>query len=186
LDSGYSPSSPLFSHRTSARQSVPLAELVDEEGSSPGTRGGMRSFPSPAATRVNMSLPQSPPPLFISIVDVTPSSTMKAISGAPEVPEVRSLRSSPFPPPEMPGFFTTPAPVPSQSPSAFPTRNDHSRGCGEDTNAPRRYKRKGPPLVDPEVPDRRVTRSSSAKGRTTEDFGTRAAPPPKRARTGSP
>lgn len=184
-DSGYSPSSPLFSHRTPARQSVPLAELVDEEGSSPGTRGGMRSFPSLAATRANMSLAQSYPPLLINIVDVTPL-TRRRISEAPEVPEVRSLRSSPLPPPETPDFFTTPVPGPSQSPVTSPARNDRRRAGGGGSGTPRRSKRIGGPITGPEAPHRRITRSSSTKGQATEDSGTRAVPSPKRARTGSP
>ena len=180
-----SPPPPLFSHRTPARKSVPLAELVDEEGSSPGTRGGMRSFPSPATTQVNVSLAQSYPPISISIVDVTPS-TRKVVSGAPEVPEIRSLRSSPLPPPETPDFFTTPAPAPSRSPLTSPARNNRRRGGGKGNKPPRRSKRKGAPSADHEAPDLRVTRSSSVKGQATEDFGTRAASPFKRARTSSP
>ena len=172
LDSGYPPSSPLFSHRTPARQSVPLAELVDEEGSSPDTRGGMRLFPLPATTWAKVL--QDYPPLSIITVDVTPPFARRANPKAPEIPEDGSLRSSPLPPPETPEFSTIPVLTPPQGSLT-------SSG----SRTPHRSKRKGGPPVDPEVPDRRVTRSRTVKGQITE-YGTGASPPPKRARTSSP
>jgi len=184
--SEHSPLSPLFSRQTPVRHSVPLADLVDEEGSSPGTRGGMRSFPLLATTGANMSLAQSYPPLSISIIDITPHFTGKEISETPEVPEVRSLQSSPLPPPEAPDAFMTPAPASPRSPLMSPARDDRCRAGGEGSKTPRRSERKGALLADPEAPDRRVTRSSSVKRVAADDFGIRAARPPKRARTSSP
>jgi hypothetical protein len=150
---GYSPSSPLLSYLTPVRHGVPIAELVDEEGSSPGTRGGITSS-RPAATCVNMSLAQSYPPLSISIVDVTPHPFGRESPEDPKTPDIESPCPSPPSPPETPRFFTTQTPGPSRSPLMS------SAGGGEKT--PRRYKRKGAPSTAPEVPVRRLTRSGKA------------------------
>jgi len=175
-------------HRTPARHSVPLAELVDEEGTSPGTRGGMRPFLRPAATPwATMSqVDESYPRLSIITVDVTPPFAGRANPEASEIPEHRPLRSSPLPPRETPEFSTIPVQTLPRSSPMSPDRNDRRRAGGEGSRTPRRSKRKGAPPVDPEVPDRRVTRSRSVKGQATEYFGTRAAPYPKRSRTSSP
>jgi len=73
-DGERSPSPPLAPSAAPIRRGVPIAELVDEENSAPGTRGGINSS-RPAETFMNMSSAHSYPPLVISIVDVTPRPT---------------------------------------------------------------------------------------------------------------
>ena len=88
-----SPSPPFHSSMTPVRHGVSIAELVDEENSSPGTRGGMNTSHS-AATRVNMSSAQYYPPLSISITDVTPRPIGRDVSEIPRVLQTESPRSS--------------------------------------------------------------------------------------------
>lgn len=179
-DDERSPSSPLFSSTTPIRHGVSIAELVDEENSSPGTRGGISSSRSPA-TRVNTSSVHSRPPLFISIADVTPRSVGRQIPG---VSQTKPLRSSPPSPSETPKPFTPWALGPSQSPSMYPASNDHRHTASEGEDIPRHSKRGKVSLTTPEVPERRVTRSS-AKRKAAED-SEMGAKPPKRVKIGSP
>jgi len=164
---------------TPIRHGVSIAELVDEEGSPPGTRGGMSSS-RPAATCATMSSAQSYPPLSISIVEITP----RPIPEAPEVSEMNSPRSSPSFPFKPPGSSTTHVPGPSRSPLVSSTDNDRRGTTGKGGKTPRRLKPNRIPLVAHEVPERRVTRSS-AKRKAAEDLGM-GTEPPKRMKTSSP
>ena len=80
-----SPSPPLF-NQPQTRRGVSIAELVDEENSSPGTRGGTNHPSRPAAMHVNVPTACIYPMLSISIVDVTPPPTR-----GPEGPEASGV-----------------------------------------------------------------------------------------------
>jgi len=161
-----SPSSPILSPVTPARRGVSIAELVDEEDSSPGTRGGMNPSSS-APTCVNMSSAHSYPPVFISIVDVTPRFIRRDPSESPCLSRIESLRS----------------PSPSQSPPVSPASSDYHHS----PSALRRSKRKrASDPATPEVPEGRVTRGSiKRKAALTENSETGTGSP-KRVKTGSP
>ena len=178
-----SPSLPPLSYPTQTYRSVSLADLVDEEGSHPGTRGGMRPSPLPAAAHVNTSLSKYYPPLSICIVDVTPLLTRNPVLEAPEVSEVKSLRSSPSSPPGTPDRFCGQVPAPSRIPLTFPVSNDRRCAASEGRKA-RRSTRKGTSLADSETPKRPITRSS-AKRKAADNPGMDGEHP-KRAKTDSP
>lgn len=155
-----SPLSPRFLSRSPVRHGVPIAELVDEEDSSPGTRGGVNPPYRPVATHVNMSAAQNYPLITISIVDVTPRPTRG--SGGPEAPGIRSSRSS------------------TRSPLVSPGGGNRLHTAGGGGKTPRRSTLRGVLLTAPEVPNQRVTRSS-VKRKATED-----SKPSKRMKTSSP
>jgi len=162
-DNEHSPPSPHPSHPPPTRQGVSIAELVDEEGSSPGTRGGTKSS-HPVATSVDMSWAQHYPPLSIRIVDITPRPTERDLQEVPEVSEVKSLPSSPG------------------SPLMSPARNDCRRAASESGNTPRRSKRDVVPLSASEAPGRRLR--SAVKREATAVFGVGTGTS-KRVKTGS-
>ncbi|KAF9652526.1 hypothetical protein BDM02DRAFT_3109068 [Thelephora ganbajun] len=168
--SEYSPLSPLFSHQSPTRHGVSIAELVEEESSSSGTRGGMHPPSRPAVTRANTSAAHSYPPLSISITDATPQPTRR---------EIKPLRSSLVSLPESP---TTQVRSSSVSPPVSPASNHLRRAASEGRELPRRSKRKRVLLTTPEVPRRRVTRNS-VKQKTSEEFGMEAG---KRTRAEAP
>lgn len=174
----YPPLSPLSFHPTSTRNGVSVAELSNEETLLPGTHDGVRSPPPPAATCGNTLLAQSYPPLSVSVVDVTPHFTLRTLE-APEVSELKPLRSPPPPPPETPRLFFTQVPASIRGPPTSPACNDRRRAAsaGKET---RGFKRKGATLASPEVPDRRAT--SGVKVKVSEDDKV----PTKRAKIGSP
>lgn len=104
----HGPSSPLFSSPTPTRHSVTIAELVDEEDSSPGTRGGVGAS-RPLTTHVRICPVGSYPPLRIAVVDVSPPVPRVTNHGqsTPSVDEKVPRRSNrkvaPVAAPEVPG-----------------------------------------------------------------------------------
>ena len=162
------------------RHGVTIAELVDEENSSPDTRGGINPSRS-AATCVNMSSAHYYPPLTISVVDVTPRSMESEMLEASGMSQVKFLRSPSSSYPETPEYFTVQVPESSQGPPVSPASSRTARQGGK---TPRRSKPKGSPLTTPEVPEGRVTRSR-IKRKAAEDpgVGTR---PSKRVKIGLP
>ena len=131
-----------------------------------------------------MSLAQSYPPLFISVVDATPHPTGREIPEAPEVSEMKSPRSSPSFPSETPRSFTTQVPGPSRSPLVSSANNNRRSTANKGGKTLRRLRLNRVPLVASEVPERRMTRSS-AKRKAAEDLGM-GTEPPKRVKTESP
>lgn len=152
------------------RHGVTIAELVDEENSSPDTRGGINPSRS-AATCVNMSSAHGNPPLTISVVDVTPRSIESEILEASGVSQTKFIRS-PSSYPETPEYFTVQVPEPSRGPLVSPASSHTARKGGK---TPRRSKPKGSPLTTPEVPEGRVTRSRIKK-KAAEDPGVETRP----------
>lgn len=154
----YSPLPPLF-NRT--RHGVSIAELVDEENTSPGTRGGVNRPSRSAATSVVVPTAHTYPPLSLSIVDVTPRSAV-----GPECPaqsRVIPLRSPP------------------RSPPISPASNDRRRTASEVGKIPRRSKRKAASMTEFETTGQRVTRSiTNRKAAKDSELETR---PSKRAKS---
>jgi len=165
-----SPSSPLISPVTPARRGVSIAELVDEKYLSTDTHGGMNPSRS-AATCVDMSSAHSYPPVFISIIDVTPRSIRRGPSESPCLSRIESLRS----------------PSPSQSPPVSPASSDYHHTPSEDGQTLRRSKRKrASDPATPEVPEGRVTRGSIKRKAALAENSETGTGSPKRVRTGSP
>lgn len=165
-DNEPSPSSPILSPVTPSRRGVSIAELVDEEDSSTGTRGGMSPSRS-AATCVNMSSAHYYPPLSISIVDVTPHSARRDPSESPCLSRIESLRS----------------PSPPQSPPVSPADSDYHPS----PSALRRSKQKrASDPATPEVPEGRVTRGSIKRKAASTENSESGTGSPKRVKTGSP
>ncbi|KAF9788402.1 hypothetical protein BJ322DRAFT_630825 [Thelephora terrestris] len=161
--SEHSPSSPRLSNQSPTRHGMSIAELVDEENSSPGTRGGVNHSSYLVAARRNLPATQNYPLLTISIVDATPHSTRSP--GGPDVLGSRPLRSPP------------------RSPWMSPA-NNCLRTTSEGGRALRRSTRRGVPPTAPESPDQRMTRSRT-KRKATGEFEV-ANGPSKRTKTSSP
>lgn len=163
---------------TPTRHGISIAELVDEEDSSPGTRGGTNASRSPG-TSGNMSW-ASYPPLSIHFYDATPQDRPET----PGVSQPESLRSSSPAPPETPELPIAHAPDPPHSPPVPPASRNNRHASGEGVKSPHRSKRKAASPATPEIPEGRMTRSS-AKRKVVENSEMRTELS-KRAKTGSP
>lgn len=145
----YSPLPPLFNPPPRTRHAVSIAELVDEENSPPGTRGGVNRPSRPATTHVNVRMTLPYPPLSICIVDVTP----------------RCIRE-----PECPGGSGVTSPLLSLSRS--PPASDRYQRCttSEVGKFAHRSKRKTVSVTASETTHQRITRSVAAKRKATKEF----------------
>ena len=172
FDDETSPTSPLLSSATPTRRGISIAELVDEENSSPGTLGGVNA-PRPTVTCTNVSSVHSYPPLSISIIDVTPGST-ESNSHHTWGSQIKSLLSSPSPPPETPDPSIAHAPGLSQSRAVSPA-SDYAHVASEGGKSPHRSKRETATLATHEVPEGRVTRSNT-KRKAADNSGVGGGP----------
>ena len=150
-----SPASPLL-HATPTRHSVSIAELVDEESTSPDTRGGVNA-PRPTVACTNVPTVHSYPPLRISVIDVFTRGKPPTTLG---VSQIKSLRSSSSPPPKTPDPFTAHASAPSPGRAVPSASSNLSHIVSEGGKTPRRSRRKRASVTTHEIPEGRVTRGS--------------------------